>query len=303
MAFSDDAKRVLRENLHQAWLKVAAVVAIALAWLPSWEATEYLGITKFWYKVLAVSIFYFIAGTSIVIIFLARSVKDAYERLGPEIPTEKALTELASKFVGVQKSSFKCFVVVSQDGSSDSINDVVLTAFTKPFRKIEYISTTPSLPDGIEGKLEVSAEPRHEGGVRISQQILRSTPRECSWSINFTPDLRPGASVTYRFKQKTLPHSFAFDMDELKRRGDHRQEHFSQNITYPTANYTLRVAFAPELHPESIEYDVWLGRGGVRHLTEFSRVSDKDLFRTGIDEDNRVYGELVFHIQFRGFDM
>lgn len=297
--FSDDAKRVLRDNLQHAWAKVATVVAVALAWLGPYKAADYLGVVKIRYRLLVVAIFYFVAGVSVIIFFLYRSVRQAYEKLGPEIPTQKALTEMAGKFFGWRKDTFSSKVLISADGSSESINDVTLTAFAKQVRRIEYISATPSVPDEIEGRLEVSAEPHHEAGVKIIHEILRSTTKECFWSINFIPDLRAGKTVNYRFKQKCLPHSFALNLDEMRQRGLDL-EHYSQQITYPTARFSLRVAFASELSPETIDYDVWLGRGGVRHMEEFIRISQAGFYSTGTDADNRIYGELDVEYPIQG---
>jgi hypothetical protein len=291
MAFSDDAKRILTENLRNAYAKVGTAVVIALAWLGPYEAAEHLGVPGIWYKLLVVAAFYLIAGVCVIIVFLYRSVRQAYEKLGPEVPTQKILTEVAAKFIGVQKQTFSNEVCILADGSSEGVSDVTLTALANQIRRIEYISATPSVPNHVEGRLEVTTEPRHDGGVKIFHEILHSTPRECFWSINFVPDLRRDKTVNYRYKQKCLPHSFSLNVEEMNQR-NLDMEHYSQQITYPTARFRLRVAFTSELNAEGIDYDVWLGRGGIRHMGEYIRVSNQNFFTTGVDNDNRLYGEL-----------
>ena len=184
MQLKDDAIRVLRENLTGATAKVAAVGTIALAWLGPYKAADYLGVEKVRYRLLAVAGFYLVGGIAIVILFLARSLHQAYERLGPGVPSQKALAELAGKFFGVEKKLVSDECIVFADGSSLSVVDITLYAHAPQVRQIEHISTTPSAPEGEAGNLEISAEPHHH---RIGGRSVPCVPRRagrrraCAW--------------------------------------------------------------------------------------------------------------------------
>ncbi len=294
-----DAGRVLRENLKSSYARVGTAIGVALAWLGPYKAADYLGVTDRRDKILIVIAFYVVAGIALVITFLIRSLRWAYAKIGPDDPTEKALSKLAAKFLGVEKELFVSEVCILADGSSSSVNDVTLVAHAKQITKVEYLSSTPSLPEDVQGKYEVSAEPHHQSGVKIIPEVLRSTARECFWSINFIPDLRQGTRVHYRFRTKSLPKTFAKTTEELKQR-DMEKEHYSQLVTYPTARLRLHVSYDREVEPQNIHYDVWLGRGGVQHVAEYIRISQNNFFSTGVDEDGRMYGELDVHYPIHG---
>ena len=63
-------------------------------------------------------------------LFLYKSLHQAYEQLGPATPTQKALAELAAKFIGFEKKEMNDDCIMKADGSSISVNDIVLLAHT-----------------------------------------------------------------------------------------------------------------------------------------------------------------------------
>ena len=251
MAFSDDAVRLLRENLQSAYSKVSAIAVALLAWTLPYKAAEYLGVANPWHRWLAVLCFYCVVGISTLVVFLYKSLHQAYEDLGPAIPTQKALAELAAKFIGFEKKEMKDDCLMKADGASISVNDVVLFAHTSRVTKIEHTSSTPSVPSGVSDSLVVTAEPRNEGGMRISSEVLKSTSTLCLWSINFTPELAKGSSVGFRYRMATAKGSFATSLAEMKRRGL-SEEHYSHQISFPTALFHVKVTFDAEVTPTNI---------------------------------------------------
>src|SRR5689334_21727546 len=109
MALTQDAKRLLRDNLKTSWSRVGAVIAAVLAWVPVHKGAEALGIE---HKKTAVVIFYVASAVLLLFVFLVRSVRQAYEKLGPGVPSQKALAELAAKFFGFEKELIEDKVVI-----------------------------------------------------------------------------------------------------------------------------------------------------------------------------------------------
>jgi hypothetical protein len=296
MAFPEDAKRLLRDNLRTAGSKISAGAGFALAWVAPYKAAEYLGVASRLHKWLFVLLFYVVIGVLTIILFLYRSLHEAYQRMGPSFPTQKAFADFSATFIGVVKQEMIDEAFIFGNGSSISTNDVTLHAYADQITRIEHTTSTPNVPspDGTgtpTKSLEVIAEPRSEDGIKIRPEISRQTASQCVWSINFVPGLRKGKSTSYRYRVTTLPGSFALTLEEARRRNlDH--EHYSHQISYPTSHFRLKVSFSQEIAPASISYDVWIGKGGVRHMDEYIRVAKESYFRTGTDKDNQVYGEV-----------
>ncbi len=289
MHFTDDAARLLRDNLRSTYAKVAAAAAVLLAWTAPFKAAEYLGIESKSHRWLAVCAFYAVLAIVTLVAFLIRSLRQAYERLGPGVPSQKALADLAAKFIGVEKQVMIDECQIHADGSSVSVNDVTLFAHTHRVTKLEQTSSTPSAPEVTNGSLDVKAEARRDRDMRITSEILRQTSKQCFWSINFLPELRKGNSAQFRYRITTASGSFARSLEEMKSRGLDR-EHYSHQISVPTAQFTVKLTFDDEI--TDLSYDVWLGRGGLRHFEEYVRVAQSDYFSTGLDADGKLFGQL-----------
>ncbi len=287
MELPENARRLLGENLRERWKKYAAFFGILLAWIPVYEVAGEI-VNRKLYKVLITVGVYFVAGLGFLIYFMYSSLRAAYTKLGPEEPTHRHLSELSGKFFGVVKKEDVVSFEVLADGSSRSTNDVRLMAYTRNLTQIEYTSSLPSVPDDVEGSVEISMEPQQHSDVKITFEVIRTEKRACYWSINFVPALRPGEVVSYRYHQKAVPGSFATNVNEMKARGL-EVESYSRCVTYPTERLQIRVAFERGIEPVRMHYDVWLGRGRVRHMPEYIRIETTNSFVTGYDEDGRIY--------------
>jgi hypothetical protein len=298
MALSDDARRMVAENLREAWKRYVAVAGLALAILPVYELASAL-ISSFLLRLAAVAGTIFLLVVAFLLYFMLRSLRRAYAALPPDAPTHRHLAEILGKFFGVQKKAYTIDCTVRADGSSSSTHDVELVAHANQITQIEYRSTTPSVPEGVTGRLEINAVARKDSGVDISAQVLRQDGRECYWSLNFAPALKPGQTIAYRFHQNTVPGAFSRSQEEMTGRGL-ECEFYSVLVTYPTDKLTVCVAFEKEISPLKMSYDVWLGNGRVRHMAEYAKIETQREFVSDRDQEDRIYGKLEIQYPIHG---
>jgi hypothetical protein len=293
-------KRLIKENVTEAWKRYVAVAGLFIAWYPVYKIVD-----VFWHeksvpwKSVATAIIYAVFGTVFLIYFLYKSLSDAYQKIGPEIPTHKQLTELNGKFFGLQKKVHTINSVLRVDGSSETTQDVTLLALAKQISQIEYSCSAPSVPTGVTGKIEISAQPRQDSGVMITPQVLRQDKNQCFWCLNFVPTLVPNKVIAYRYRQITVPKAFAVDLDELHARGQN-EETYAVRVTYPTEELQLKLEFPKSKTPQKISYDVWMGLGRVRHMEEYVRVHTEDSFTSGRAVDDIVCAELNIMYPIQG---
>jgi hypothetical protein len=293
---TEDAKRLLRENLSSTWQKSVAFALFVLTILPVMGVAlkENLPLSV----KLKVSFGVLIAAFLIYLLyFLSYSLRRAYLFVPESVPAHRHLADILSLLFGLRKTSLAIECTISADGSSKTTYDVSLLAVAKGITQIEYVSTTPTLPDGC-----AELEPQFvstKSGVTMRVEILKRTSRECFWAVNFSPELKPGHAVEYRHVLASPAKTFAVTAEEMQSR-KLALESYSTMVTYPTDSLRIRVTFDGGAKPWNVLHDVWLGRGRVRHLAEYSRVVEEKAFTTDTDENGRLYGEILLNYPIHG---
>ena len=293
---TEDAKRLLRENLSATWQKSVAGALFILALLPVMGVALKEGLplaTKFkvTFSVLIVALVVYL------LYFLVFSLRKAYLFVPESVPKHRHLADVLSSLFGLRKTRLAIECTVGVDGSSKTTYDVNLLAVEKGITQIEYVSTTPTLPDGCP-----ELEPHFvstKSGITMRVEILKRTSRECFWAVTFSPELKPGNAVEYRHLLTSPPKTFAVSAEEMQGR-KLASESYSTLVTYPTDCLRIRVTFDGGAKPWHVLHDVWLGRGRVRHLAEYSRVVEEKAFTTDTDENGSLYGEILLNYPIHG---
>ena len=297
MKFTEDAKRLLRENLDKTWQKSVAVLLFILAALPAMGVVvkESLPLTS---KVLYASAVLVPFLVIYLIYFLVYSLRRAYRLVPETTPVHSHLADILSSLFGLRKTSLALACTIKVDGSSETTYDVELMAETKGITQIEYLSSAPSLPDG-SGEFLPQFISSTSGGITMTVEILKNANRQCFWAINFSPELKPRKPVKYRHRLNSPSKTFAVSAEEMETR-KLSYESYSTLIAYPTDCLCIRVTFDAGAKPSKVAPDVWLGLGRVRHLAEYARIFNEAAFTNDKDDDGKLYGQLLLKYPIHG---
>jgi hypothetical protein len=295
--FTEDAKRLLLDNLRETWQKAIAFVLLALAVFPV------IGVTLKESLPFAEKVQYIcgIVGTVLLIYllyFLVFSLRRAYGLVPADRSLHSHLADTLAALIGLRKTELSISSVVARDGSSVTTYDIRLLSKTKGITQVEYVSSAPSLPDGCD-PLTPELVAGQASGVTMNVQVLRRTDRECIWAVNFSPALAVGREIRYRHLVRSPAKTFAVTFKEMQ---SYRLpcESYATMIAYPTDQLRIRVTFDGGLKPTKVQHDVWYGRGRVRHMAEYARIIEIGAFTNSQDEDGKLYGELVMPYPIHG---
>lgn len=297
MKFTEDAKRLLRENLDETWQKSLAVALFILAALPVMGvvAKESLPLTS---KVEYASAVLAAALVIYLLYFLVYSLRRAYRLVPETTPAHRHLADILSSLFGLRKTSLALACTIKVDGSSETIYDVELMAETKGITQIEYLSSAPSLPDG-SGEFSPQFISSTSGGITMTVEILKNANRQCFWAVDFSPELKPRQAVKYRHRLSSPSKTFAVSAEEMETR-KLSYESYSTLVAYPTDHLCIRVTFDAGTKPSKMAPDVWLGLGRVRHLAEYARIINETSFTNDKDSNGNLYGELLLKYPIHG---
>jgi len=238
-----------------------------------------LGSILSWFIIVLILLLYFSVKNYIV------SIKDI-----SKIVTQDKLCKIESNFIGLKRNLLEVDAEIDIKGVLRSKVTSSIFAVHNNISAIEHYKNAPHAPiDGENNIVEEYGIDRSYGTrtYNIDKEEIFTSPNISFWRFRFNPPLRKGNKVKYWYVDRTPSNSFAMNFEEMIKR-DLTYEYYSITITYPTEHMIFKISFPKKFDLVNPFYDVWLGKGRVIHIKEYSRIGIEDLFSNTIEKEHNV---------------